>query len=40
LRQGEREKNYQNIISLLTDRLSLVENIMEDVEQIKDSLKK
>ncbi len=40
LRQEEREKNYHNIISSLTDKLNLVEDIKEDVEQIKDSLKK
>ena len=40
LRQEEREKTYQNIISSLTDKINLVEDIKEDVEQIKDSLKK
>ena len=40
LRQEEREINYQNIISSLTDKLNLVEDIKEDVEQIKDSFKK
>lgn len=39
LRQEEREKNYQNSISLLTDKLNLVEDIKEDVAKIKDSLK-
>ncbi len=38
--QEKREKNYHNIISSLTDKLNLVEDIKEDVEQIKDSLKK
>jgi len=40
LRQEERENNYQSIISSLTDKLNLVEDIKEDVAQIKDSLKK
>ncbi len=40
LRQEEREKNYQNIISALTDRLNIIEDIKEDVEQIKDFLNK
>ncbi len=40
LRQEERETNYQSIISSLTDRLNLVEEIKEDVEQIKNFLKK
>jgi glucosamine 6-phosphate synthetase-like amidotransferase/phosphosugar isomerase protein len=40
LRQEEREESYQNIISSLTNKLNLVEDIKEDVEQIKDSLKK
>lgn len=38
--QEKREKNYQNIISSLTDKLNLVEDIKKNVEQIKDSLKK
>jgi len=40
LRQEEREKNYQNIISALTDKLNVVEDIKNDVEQIKDYLNK
>lgn len=40
LRQEEREKNYQSIISSLTDKLNLVEDIKDNVAQIKDSLKK
>ncbi len=39
LRKEEREKNYQDIISSLTDKLNLVEDIREDVAQIKDSIK-
>ncbi len=38
LRQEEREKNYQNIISALTDKLNVVEDIKDDVAQIKDFL--
>lgn len=38
--QEKREKNYQNIISSLTDKLNLVEDIKKNVEQIKNSLKK
>ncbi len=40
MRQEERERNYQSIISSLTDRLNVVEDIKEDVAQIKDFLKK
>jgi hypothetical protein len=40
LRQEEREKNYQHIISSLTDKLNIIEDIKEDVEQIKDFYKK
>jgi len=40
LRQEEREKNYQNIISSLTDKLKLVEDIKDDVTQIKSLLNK
>lgn len=40
LRQEEREKNYQSIISSLTDKLKVVEDIKDDVTQIKNILKK
>lgn len=40
LRQEEREKNYQNIISSLTDKLKMVEAIKDDVTQIKGLLNK
>lgn len=36
LRQEEREKKYQEIISNLTDKLNLVEDVKKDVEEIKD----
>ncbi|WP_334305556.1 BhlA/UviB family holin-like peptide [Tepidibacter hydrothermalis] len=35
LRQEEREIKYQNIISKLTEKLNLVEDIKEDVQEIK-----
>jgi len=38
LRQEEREKNYQNIIFSLTEKLKLVEDIKDDVTQIKSLL--
>lgn len=38
LRQEEREKSYQDIISSLTDKLNLVKDVKGDVTQIKDSL--
>lgn len=40
LRQEEREKNYQNIIFSLTDKLKVVEAIKDDVTQIKSILNK
>ena len=36
LRQEEREEKYQDIISNLTDKLNLVEDVKKDVEEIKD----
>lgn len=39
LRQEERENNYQGIIAALTDKLNTVEEIKDDVAQIKDLLK-
>lgn len=38
VKQEEREKNYQDIISKLTDRFNIVDNIKQDVEDIKDYL--
>ena len=35
LRQEEREKNYQEIISKLTDKFNIVEDVKKDVEDIK-----
>ncbi|MCG8540732.1 MAG: hypothetical protein MJA82_12455 [Clostridia bacterium] len=36
LRQEDREKKYQDIISNLTDKFNLVEEVKKDVEEIKD----
>jgi len=36
LRQEDREKKYQEIISNLTDKLNLVEDVKKDVEEIKE----
>lgn len=36
LRQEDRESKYQEIIASLTDKLSLVEDVKQDVEEIKD----
>lgn len=35
LRQEEREKSYQGIITQLTGNLSIVEEVKKDVEEIK-----
>ncbi|WP_432662949.1 BhlA/UviB family holin-like peptide [Wukongibacter baidiensis] len=35
-RQEDREKKYQEIISNLTDKLNLVEDVKKDVEEIKE----
>lgn len=37
-RQEEREKEYQELIRGLTDKLSIVANIKEDIEEIKNKL--
>lgn len=36
IRQEEREVNYQKIISKLTDKFNIVEDVKRDVEDIKD----
>lgn len=36
IKQEEREKNYQDIISKLTDKFNIVEDVKKDVEDIKD----
>lgn len=35
LKQEEREKNYQNIISKLTDKFEVIDKVKKDVEYIK-----
>lgn len=35
IRQEDREKNYQEIISKLTEKLDIVESVKKDVEDIK-----
>ncbi|WP_279146121.1 BhlA/UviB family holin-like peptide [Clostridium tyrobutyricum] len=35
-KQEEREKNYQEIISKLTDKFNIVEDVKQDVKEIKD----
>lgn len=38
VKQDDREKNYQDIISKLTDKFNIVEDVKKDVEGIKDFL--
>lgn len=38
IRQEEREKNYQDIISKLTDKFNIVEDVKKDVEDIKEHI--
>jgi len=40
LRQDEREKNYQDIISSLTEKFYIIEEIKKDVEEIKENILK
>jgi hypothetical protein len=40
LRQDEREKNYQEIISSLTEKFYIIEEIKKDVEEIKENILK
>ena len=40
IRQEEREKNYQEILSKLTDKLNIVEDVKKDVEDIKNYISK
>ena len=35
-KQDQREKNYQDIISKLTEKFSIVENVKKDIEEIKE----
>lgn len=36
IKQEERELNYQDIISKLTDKFNIVEEVKKDVEEIKE----
>ena len=36
LKQEEREKNYQEIISKLTERFNIIEDVKKDVKNIKE----
>ncbi|MEG1285358.1 MAG: BhlA/UviB family holin-like peptide [Romboutsia sp.] len=36
LKQDEREKSYQDIIFRLTDKFNLIEDVKNDVQEIKD----
>lgn len=40
LRQEDREKNYQEILYKLTDKLNIVEDVKKDVEDIKTYISK
>ena len=40
LRQDEREEKYQKIISELTEKFYIVEEVKKDVEEIKDNILK
>jgi len=35
LRQEEREKNYQNIIFQLTDKFNILEDVKDNIEELK-----
>lgn len=37
-KQEEREKNYQTIISKLTEKFHIIEEVKKDVEEIKESI--
>lgn len=39
-KQEEREKNYQVIISNLSDKLNVIEDIKDDIQEIKNFIKK
>ncbi len=40
VKQEEREKSYQNIIAGLNDKLDIVEDIRDDIGEIKNYIKK
>ncbi|PRR77710.1 Bacteriocin UviB precursor [Clostridium liquoris] len=35
---GEREENYQDIISRLTDKFNILEDVKKDVAEVKDKI--
>lgn len=35
IKQEERERKYQEIISALTDKLNVIEDVKKDVEEVK-----
>lgn len=37
---GEREKRYQDLLDTLTDKFSVVEDIKEDVKEIKNKMER
>lgn len=39
-KQDQRERNYQDIISKLTEKFSIIENVKKDVEEIKEYIYK
>lgn len=39
IKQDERETKYQTIISTLTDKLNIIDNIKDDIEEIKTIIK-
>lgn len=40
IKQDEREKNYQQIITQITDKLNIVEDVKNDVKEIKNIIQK
>lgn len=40
VKQEEREKNYQDVISHLTDKLRIVDEVKKDVEDLKNYMRK
>jgi membrane protein implicated in regulation of membrane protease activity len=39
-KQDQRERNYQDIISKLTEKFNIIENVKKDVEEIKEYIYK
>lgn len=40
IKQEDREKRYQDIISALTDKLNIMDDIKKDIEDIKEFVQK